>query len=117
MNEMGFLEKLLGDPNKKEVKKVEKIVDQIEALDEQMQDLSDEDLKNKTAEFKKRLSNGETLDDIMVEAFAVAREGAVRTLGLKAYRVQLIGGIVLHQGRITEMKTGEGKTLTATLPL
>jgi len=117
MNEMGFLEKLLGDPNKKEVKKVEKIVDQIEALDEQMQALSDEDLKNKTAEFKKRLSNGETLDDIMVEAFAVAREGAVRTLGLKAYRVQLIGGIVLHQGRITEMKTGEGKTLTATLPL
>lgn len=117
MNEMGFLEKLLGDPNKKEVKKVEKIVDQIEALDEQMQALSDEDLKNKTAEFKKRLSDGETLDDIMVEAFAVAREGAVRTLGLKAYRVQLIGGIVLHQGRITEMKTGEGKTLTATLPL
>lgn len=114
---MGFLEKLLGDPNKKEVKKVEKIVDQIEALDEQIQALSDEDLKNKTAEFKKRLSNGETLDDIMVEAFAVAREGAVRTLGLKAYRVQLIGGIVLHQGRITEMKTGEGKTLTATLPL
>ena len=114
---MGFLEKLLGDPNKKEVKKIERIVDQIEALDGDMQALSDEALKHKTVEFKKRLSEGETLDDIMVEAFAVAREGAVRTLGLKAYRVQLIGGIVLHQGRITEMKTGEGKTLTATFPL
>jgi len=114
---MGFLEKLLGDPNKKEVKKIERIVDQIEALDEAMQALSDDDLKNKTVEFKKLLEDGQTVDDIMVEAFAVAREAAVRTLGLKAYRVQLIGGIVLHQGRITEMKTGEGKTLTATFPL
>ncbi len=114
---MGFLEKILGDPNKKEVKKIEKIVDAIEALDSTMQALSDEALKAKTEEFKKRLAEGETLDDIMVEAFAVAREGAVRTLGLKAYRVQLIGGVVLHQGRITEMKTGEGKTLTATFPL
>lgn len=114
---MGFLEKLLGDPNKKEVKKIEKIVDQIEALDSDMQQLSDDDLRGKTAAFKARLEKGETLDDILVEAFAVAREGAVRTLGLKAYRVQLIGGVVLHQGRITEMKTGEGKTLTATLPL
>lgn len=114
---MGFLEKLLGDPNKKEVKKIEKIVDEIEALDGSMQALSDDALKAKTEEFKKRLADGETLDDIMVEAFAVAREAGVRTLGLKAYRVQLIGGIVLHQGRITEMKTGEGKTLTATFPL
>lgn len=114
---MGFLEKILGDPNKKEVKKIERIVDQIEALDADMQALSDEGLKNKTEAFKKRLAEGETLDDILVEAFAVAREAAVRTLGLKAYRVQLIGGIVLHQGRITEMKTGEGKTLTATFPL
>ncbi|MBN2900119.1 MAG: preprotein translocase subunit SecA, partial [Clostridia bacterium] len=114
---MGFLEKILGDPNKKEVKKIERIVDQIEALDGEMQALSDEALKQKTEEFKKRLSEGETVDDILVEAFAVAREAGVRTLGLKAYRVQLIGGIVLHQGRITEMKTGEGKTLTATFPL
>lgn len=114
---MGFLEKLLGDPNKKEVKKIEKIVDGIEALDESMQALSDEALKAKTEEFKKRLEDGETVDDIMAEAFAVAREAGVRTLGLKAYRVQLIGGVVLHQGRITEMKTGEGKTLTATFPL
>ena len=86
---MGFLEKLLGDPNKKEVKKIEKIVDGIEALDESMQALSDEALKAKTEEFKKRLEDGETVDDIMAEAFAVAREAGVRTLGLKAYRVQL----------------------------
>ncbi len=114
---MGILEKILGDPNKKEVKKIEKIVDKIEALDHEMQALSDDELRNKTDEFKNRLAKGETLDDILVEAFAVVREAGVRTLGLKAYRVQLIGGVVLHQGRITEMKTGEGKTLTATFPL
>ncbi len=113
---MGFLEKVFGDLNTKEVKKLEKIADQIMALDGEMQKLSDAELKAKTPEFKERLQNGETLDDILVEAFAVCREAAWRSLGMKHFRVQLIGGIVLHQGRIAEMKTGEGKTLVATLP-
>lgn len=112
---MGLLEKIFGDLNEKEVKKISKIVDKIEALDEEMQGLSDEDLRAKTDEFKERVKNGETLDDILPEAFAVCREGAVRSLGMKHFRVQLIGGVVLHQGRIAEMKTGEGKTLVATL--
>ena len=114
---MGFMEKVFGDLNAREVKKVEKIVDRIEALDEEMQALSDEELKAKTPWFKERLANGETLDDILPEAFAVCREAAWRSLGLKPFRVQLIGGVVLHQGRIAEMKTGEGKTLVATLPV
>lgn len=114
---MGLMEKIFGDLNAKEVKKVAKIADKIEAYDEQMQALSDEELRGKTAAFKERLQNGETLDDILPEAFAVCREGAVRSLGMKHFRVQLIGGIVLHQGRIAEMKTGEGKTLVATLPV
>ncbi|MBQ9180384.1 MAG: preprotein translocase subunit SecA, partial [Firmicutes bacterium] len=113
---MGFMEKVFGDLNAKEVRKVEKIVDKIEALDEEMQALSDEELQAKTPEFKERLAAGETRDDILPEAFAVCREAAARTLGLKPFRVQLIGGVVLHQGRIAEMKTGEGKTLVATLP-
>lgn len=112
---MGLLEKIFGDLNVKEVKKVEKIADQIELLDEKMQALSDEELKAKTKEFKQRVQAGETLDDIMVEAFAVCREASWRSLGMKHFKVQLIGGIVLHQGRISEMKTGEGKTLVATL--
>ena len=112
---MGFLEKIFGDLNEKEVKKVEKIADQIDALDEEMQGLSNEELRNKTEEFKGRLAEGETLDDILVEAFAVCREAAWRSLGMKHFKVQLIGGIALHQGRIAEMKTGEGKTLVATL--
>lgn len=114
---MGFMEKLFGDVNSRELKKIEKIVDQIEAYDEAMTALSDEDLRAKTEEFKNRLSQGETLDDILPEAFAVCREGALRSLGMKHFRVQLIGGVVLHQGRIAEMKTGEGKTLVATLPV
>ena len=114
---MGLMEKIFGDLNTKEVKKVEKIVDKIEAYDEEMQGLTDEQLKAKTPEFKERLKNGETLDDILPEAFAVCREAAWRTLGMKHFRVQLIGGVVLHQGRIAEMKTGEGKTLVATLPV
>ena len=89
---MGIMEKIFGDLNAKEVKKIEKIVDKIEALDEEMQALSDEELKAKTPEFKERLANGETLDDILVEAFAVCREADARTLGLKPFRVQLIGG-------------------------
>lgn len=112
---MGLLEKIFGDLNEKEIKKLSKIVNKIEALESEIQNLSDEALRNKTLEFKNRLSKGETLDDILEEAFAVAREGAFRTLGMKHFRVQLLGGIVLHQGRIAEMKTGEGKTLVATL--
>nr|WP_253301405.1 DEAD/DEAH box helicase [Spiroplasma endosymbiont of Phyllotreta cruciferae] len=98
------------------VKKHGKIADKIIALDGTMQALSDETLKAKTAEFKERLAQGATLDDILIEAFAVAREAARRILGLHAYRVQLIGGIVLHEGDVAEMKTGEGKTLTALMP-
>lgn len=114
---MGFFEKIFGSYSEREVKKLEKVADKIEELDGAMQKLSDDDLKAKTEEFKNRLKNGETLDDILPEAFAVCREAAWRTLGMKHYRVQLIGGMVLHQGRISEMKTGEGKTLVATLPL
>ncbi|MBR3377549.1 MAG: preprotein translocase subunit SecA [Mogibacterium sp.] len=113
---MSLMEKIFGDLNAKEVKKVEKIVDVIESYDAQMQQLSDDELRAKTDEFKGRLAEGETLDDILPEAFAVCREAAWRSLGMKHFRVQLIGGVVLHQGRISEMKTGEGKTLVATLP-
>ena len=111
------MEKIFGDLNAKEVKKVAKIADKVEAYDAQMQSLTDEQLREKTEKFKERLKKGETLDDILPEAFAVCREGAVRSLGMKHFRVQIIGGIVLHQGRIAEMKTGEGKTLVATLPV
>lgn len=112
---MGFLQSLFGSSSR-ELKKINPIVKKIEDLDESMQKLSDEELKNKTVEFKERLGKGESLDDILPEAFAVVREASYRVLGMKQYRVQLIGGIVLHQGRIAEMKTGEGKTLVATLP-
>ena len=112
---MGLMEKIFGDLNEKEIKKISKIVDRVEALDSQMQALSDEELQAMTPKLKERLKNGETLDDILPEAFAVCREGAFRSLGMKHFRVQLIGGVVLHQGRIAEMKTGEGKTLVATL--
>jgi len=113
---MGLVEKIFGDLNAKEVKKIEKTVNVIESYDEAMQALSDDELRAKTQEFRDRLAEGETLDDILPEAFAVCREGAWRSLGMKHFRVQLIGGVVLHQGRISEMKTGEGKTLVATLP-
>ena len=113
---MGLFEKIFGTHSEKELKKINPIVDAIEALDEKMQALSDEELRGKTQEFKDRLAAGETLDDILVEAFAVVREAAYRVLGMKHYRVQLIGGIILHQGRIAEMRTGEGKTLVSTLP-
>ncbi len=112
---MSFVEKLFGNLNEKEIKKIKAIVSEVEAFDEKMQSLSDSELKQKTVEFKERLKNGETLDDILPEAFAVCREGSVRSLGMKHFHVQLIGGVVLHQGRIAEMKTGEGKTLVATL--
>ena len=108
--------KNLNNKSKREIKKLSKMVDAIEAFDEKMQALSDDELRAKTREFKDRLIAGETLDDLLVEAFAVVREAADRVLHMKPYRVQLMGGIVLHQGRIAEMKTGEGKTLVSTLP-
>ena len=113
---MGLLQKIFGTHSENELKRIYPIVDEIEALGPKMEQLSDEELKNKTQEFKSRLKDTETLDDILPEAFAVVREAAGRTLGMKHYRVQLIGGIILHQGRISEMKTGEGKTLVSTLP-
>ena len=113
---MGLLQKIFGTHSENELKRIYPIVDEIEALGPQMEQLSDEELKNKTQEFKSRLKDTETLDDILPEAFAVVREAAGRTLGMKHYRVQLIGGIILHQGRISELKTGEGKTLDSTLP-
>ena len=113
---MGLIKKIFGDSNSREIKRIEKIVDQIEAFEPSMQALSDEQLQGKTTEFKDRLASGETLDDILPEAFAVVREASLRVLGMRHFRVQLIGGVVLHQGRIAEMKTGEGKTLVATLP-
>ena len=113
---MGFFEKIFGSYSEKEIKKIEGTVRKIEALDSDMQALTDDQLKAKTQEFKDRLAAGETLDDILVEAFAVVREASDRVLHMKHYRVQLMGGIILHQGRISEMKTGEGKTLVATLP-
>lgn len=105
------------DPNKREIKRLEKIADQVEALADETAALSDEQLRSKTDEFKERYQNGETVDDLLVEAFAVAREGAKRALGLYPYHVQIMGGASLHDGNISEMKTGEGKTLTSTMPV
>ena len=113
---MKLFEKIFGTHSENELKRIYPIADRIEALEPDMQALSDEELRNKTVEFKNRLAEGETLDDILPEAYAVVREAAWRSLGMKHYRVQLIGGIILHQGRIAEMKTGEGKTLVSTLP-
>ena len=107
--------KIFGSANDRFVKKQHKLVEQINALEEGIEKLSDEELRNKTIEFRSRLKEGETLDDILPEAFACVREAAKRTLGQRHYDVQLIGGIVLHKGMISEMKTGEGKTLVATL--
>ncbi len=113
----GLLKKIFGTKNDREIKALTKEVEKINALESEYEKLSDEDLQNKTNIFKERLQNGETLDDILVEAFATVREASKRVLGLRHYDVQLIGGIVLHQGKITEMKTGEGKTLVATCPV
>ena len=113
---MNLIEKMFGTHSEREVKRLMPLVDKIDALRPQMQALTDEQLADKTKEFKERFANGETLDDLLVEAYAVVREAAVRVLGMEHYRVQLLGGIVLHQGRIAEMRTGEGKTLVATLP-
>ena len=113
---MGLIQKVFGTHSQHELKRIYPIVDHIEALEPEMQKLSDEELRDKTREYKERYAKGETLDDLLPEAFATVREAAVRSIGMKHYRVQLIGGIVLHQGRISEMKTGEGKTLVSTLP-
>ena len=113
----GLLKKIFGTKNDREIKALTKEVEKINALESEYEKLSDEELKNKTNIFKERLQNGETLDDILIEAFATVREASKRVLGLRHYDVQLIGGIVLHQGKITEMKTGEGKTLVATCPV
>ena len=110
---MSFFKKILGnDP----IKPLNKIADQVEALEQSYAKLTDEELRGKTQQFKDRLKQGETLDDLLPEAFAAVREASVRTTGMKHFRVQVLGGIVLHQGRIAEMRTGEGKTLVATLP-
>ena len=113
---MGLGEKIFGTHSDRELKKINPIVDKIMGMDEEMQALTDDELRAKTTEFKERLAQGETLDDILPEAFAVVREGAARAIGMKPFRVQVIGGIILHQGRIAEMKTGEGKTLVSTMP-
>ncbi len=113
---MGILNKVVGTHSEREVKRILPIVDKIESLEPDMEKLSDEELRAKTTEFKRRLEGGETLDDILPEAYAVVREASKRTIGLRHFRVQLIGGVILHQGRITEMRTGEGKTLVSTLP-
>ncbi len=113
---MSVIEKIFGTHSERELKRIYPIVDKIEAMEPEFEKLSDEELKAKTTEFKNRLEQGETLDDILPEAYATVREAAKRVLGMRHYRVQLIGGIILHQGRITEMRTGEGKTLVSTLP-
>ena len=113
---MNIIEKMFGTHSQRELKRIMPIVDKIDSLRPSMQALSDEELRGKTREYKKRLEEGETLDDLLPEAFATVREAAKRVLNMEHYRVQLIGGIILHQGRIAEMRTGEGKTLVSTLP-
>ena len=114
---MGLLKKLFGTSSEKELRAIKPIVDKIEALDVEYSKLTDEQLKAKTPEFKARIANGESLDDILPEAFAACREAAWRVLGMKPYRVQLLRGIILHQGRSAEMKLCAGKSLVATLPV
>ena len=113
---MGLITKLFGTRSEREIKKIQPTLDKILALEESYKTLSQEQLQGKTEEFKQRLVKGETLDDILPEAFAAIREAAWRVLGMRPYPVQLLGGIILHQGRIAEMKTGEGKTLVAIMP-
>ena len=112
---MKILKKIF-DHEYKELERFKKIADKVDALEEEYSNLSDEALKGKTEEFKERLANGETLEDILVEAFATAREAAYRVIGEKPYYVQILGGLAIHYGNISEMKTGEGKTLTSTMP-
>ena len=114
---MGLLKAIFGNYSEKEIKRIKPIVEKINDLEAEISKLSDKELKDKTPYFKEQLKNGKTLDDILPEAFAVVREASKRVLGMRHFDVQLIGGIVLHQGRIAEMRTGEGKTLVATLPV
>lgn len=113
---MNIITKMFGTHSQHELKRIYPIADKIEALEPEFEKLTDEELRAKTDEYKNRLKNGETLDDLLPEAFAAVREASKRVLGMRHYRVQLLGGIILHQGRITEMRTGEGKTLVSTLP-
>ena len=113
---MKIIDKIIGTHSQREVKRILPLADKVDSLRSQMQALSDEELKGKTAEFKKRLAEGESLDDLLPEAYATVREAAKRVLNMEHFRVQVIGGIIMHQGRIAEMRTGEGKTLVATLP-
>ena len=113
---MGLMQKLFGTHSEREIKLIRPVMDQVVALRPEMMKLSDGELREKTKEFRNRLEKGETLDDLMPEAYAVVREAARRVLDMEHYPVQILGGVVLHQGRIAEMKTGEGKTLVATLP-
>ncbi|MBR2604116.1 MAG: preprotein translocase subunit SecA, partial [Clostridia bacterium] len=113
---MGFIDKLLGNTSEAKLKKMRPVVTKINTLEPRYQAMTDEELRQQTVLFKERVAKGESLDDILPEAFAVVREAAVRTVGMRHFDVQLLGGMVLHQGRIAEMKTGEGKTLVATLP-
>ncbi|HDH09556.1 MAG TPA: preprotein translocase subunit SecA, partial [Chloroflexi bacterium] len=113
----GLLTKIVGDANERELNRLRPIVERINALEPEFERLSDQELRGKTQEFIRRLQAGETLDDILVEAFAAVREASKRTIGLRHFDVQLMGGIVLHEGKVAEMATGEGKTLVATLPL
>ena len=113
---MNVFSKVFGTRSQREVKRIMPLVEKTESYQSQMQQLTDEQLRDKTREYKKRLAEGATLDDLLPEAFATVREAAKRVLGMEHYRVQIIGGIILHQGRIAEMKTGEGKTLVSTLP-
>src|SRR5215216_1655094 len=113
---MGLIQKIFGSKNQREIAKLQPQVNQINRLEEAMKAKSDAELKALTADFKQKLDNGASLDDILVEAFAAVREASVRTTGMRHYDVQLVGGMVLHKGRIAEMRTGEGKTLVATLP-
>ncbi|MEK7124411.1 MAG: preprotein translocase subunit SecA, partial [Patescibacteria group bacterium] len=114
---MSIFKKIFGDSNQKYIKKLQPIVEKINSFETEFQKLSPEQLKEKTKEFKERLGSGQTLDDILPEAFALVREAARRALNQRHFDVQLMGGIILHEGKIAEMRTGEGKTLTATLPV
>src|SRR5689334_18982743 len=111
-----MLKTLLGDPNTRKLKKYQPIVTDVAVLEDEIQALSDQELRGKTAEFKQRIEKGESLDDLLPEAFAVVREAARRVLGMRHFDVQILGGMILHEGQIAEMKTGEGKTLVSTLP-
>src|SRR6202140_2481236 len=113
---LNLLKKIFGSKNDRELKRLWPLVHRINAMEPSVSPLTDENLRAKTVEFRKRIADGETLDEILPEAFAVAREGAKRSLGMRHFDVQLLGGVVLHEGKIAEMKTGEGKTLVATLP-